>query len=106
VLAAGGAYFGALLVLAGWAQLVADAPPLRLAGIPLPAVVQPLLVWAAPAVPTGLLLLFLNRRVRAIGPLLLAFFVPAFAGAYAAFALILQLRFYEGIPGGMDRDQG
>lgn len=88
VLVAGGAYFGALALLAGWAQLVADTPPLQLAGFPLPAVVQPLLVWAGPAVPTGLLLLFLNRRVRTIGPLLLAFFVPALAGAYAAFALM------------------
>jgi hypothetical protein len=88
VWAAGTVFFGALAMLAVWAELVAQTPPLRLAGVPLPAVVQPLLVWAAPAVPTGLLLLFLNRRVRAIGPLLLACLLAGLAGAYAAFVLM------------------
>jgi len=73
-------YFGVLVLLGLYAEAVTDAPSLHVAGIPLPAIVQPLLVWAGPAVPTGILLLFLNRRVRAIGPLLLTVLLVALAG--------------------------
>lgn len=53
-------------------------------GIVVPPFAQPLLVWLMYALPTAYLLLFLNRHVRSIGPLLLVFMVIAATGAHLA----------------------
>ncbi len=53
-------------------------------GITLPAFAQPLFIWALFALPTVYLLLFLNRRVRSIGPVLLLFMLIAAAGSHFA----------------------
>lgn len=101
------AYFA---VLAGFALIVelGPTPPLDLSSIPalatpadgtawmsdlargvtLPAFAQPLFFWALYALPTVYLLLFLNRRVRSIGPVLLAFMLTAAAGAHLATVLM------------------
>lgn len=50
----------------------------------IPAFAQPLLVWLMYALPTGYLLLFANRRVRAIGPALLLMMLIAVAGIHLA----------------------
>lgn len=49
-----------------------------------PAFVQPLVVWVLFALPTVYLLLVLNRRVRAIGPVLLTSMLIAVAGVHLA----------------------
>jgi hypothetical protein len=97
------AYFAVLAILALIIEL-GPTPPLALSSIPalaepkpgtawmselaegvtVPAFAQPLFLWAMYALPTVYLLLFLNRRVRSIGPVLLAFMLFAAAGAHFA----------------------
>jgi hypothetical protein len=101
------AYFAVLAVLALIVGL-GPTPPLVLSSIPalatpapgtawmselaegviVPAFVQPLFFWALVVLPTVYLLLFLNRRVRSIGPVLLAFMLIVAAGSHLATVLL------------------
>ncbi|MFO1154826.1 MAG: hypothetical protein U1E42_14365 [Rhodospirillales bacterium] len=96
-------YFAVLAVFAGIVGL-GPTPPLVLSSIPslatpapgtqwmselakgvvVPAFAQPLMFWVLLTLPTVYLLLFLNRRVRSIGPLLLVFMLIAAVGSHLA----------------------
>ncbi len=74
-----------VLVLLGLGFTANGVPPLAVGGVTLPALVQPLFLWLITAAPGVFLLVFLNRRIRSIGPLLLVMMLIAVAGAQAAF---------------------
>ena len=46
---------------------------LTIAGVTVPGFFQPAVIWAIYALPSLYLLLFLNRTIRTIGPLVLVF---------------------------------
>lgn len=75
----GALYFGLVLAFAGWA--LARNPTLSAL-----AVAQFWLITNLPA--TLLLLAFLHRRIRAVGPLVLVFMVAALTGSQLAIALV------------------
>ena len=66
-----GVYVGGLVLLC-LGVAATGTPPLDVAGVRVPAWAQPLLHWALAALPSLLLLLLLNRRVRSVGPVLMA----------------------------------
>ena len=57
-----------------------DARPSSIGSVTFPAFANPILLWATFAVPSLFLLLFLNRTVRAVGPVLLIFGSLVFLG--------------------------
>ncbi|MBU0910190.1 MAG: hypothetical protein KKA54_14800 [Proteobacteria bacterium] len=57
-------------------------------GFSVPSVILPLYIWALFASPTMFLLLFLNRRVRNVGPLILVFMMITLGGVEMAQLLI------------------
>ena len=83
------AYFAAFLVLALWAASVPDFPELQFGGIELSArsTVTPSVMMRAWLVvngpPTLLVLLCLDRRVRAVAPLVLTLVTTAITGTWA-----------------------
>jgi hypothetical protein len=79
-------YFGGLLVLCVAASLVAD--PFTVAGIRVPGFLVPAFLWTVRAAPSLFLLLFLNRAVRAIGPVAFPFFAVALAGTYVSLEIL------------------
>ena len=94
------AYFAPLLVATLFA-LAAEAPPLR-SGDDVTALREAITpfdaakAWLlANAVPTVLLLLFLNRRVRAVGPLLLGLITIATSGVVLALLTVYTKQGYE-----------
>ena len=80
-------YLGGLLVLCCIAWL-RDTPDLALFGVTVPGFVQPGVLWAIDALPSLFLLLFLNRTIRAIGPLVLASVFVALLGSHLALTLL------------------
>ena len=54
----------------------------------LPAFFQPLLLWVLYALPSLILLLFLNKTIRTIGPLVLLFVFVVMLGNHVAFTLL------------------
>jgi hypothetical protein len=82
-------YFGGLLVLCALAWLI-GAPPLHLAplGLTLPGLLSPFVLWLVHAAPSLFLLLFLNRAVRAVGPLVLVFVLIALVGTHVALSIL------------------
>ena len=79
------ALYSLVLALVGLGVTSSGVQPLAVGGITLPAFVQPLFLWLITAAPGVFLLVFLNRRIRSIGPLLLVMMLIAVAGAQAAF---------------------
>ncbi len=78
------AYFSGLGLLCLWGGLFSKTPPLHLGSpidITLPAFAQPLFLWALDAPSSLFLTVFLNRRVRNVGPLILLFMTIAVSGA-------------------------
>lgn len=73
------AYFAGVLLLCTRIAL-GDTPPLQVGGVVLPPFFQGLVYWASSLGLTPLLLLFLNRTLRSIGPVLLALTLAATAG--------------------------
>ena len=61
-----------------------DSTPLQRGPVTFPAFASPALLWALYAAPSAFLLLFLNRAVRAIGPVLLIFAAFVFLGRHFA----------------------
>ena len=88
-------YFGILIALCT-RNAFREAPPVPfdLWGVTLPPFVQPLFVFAYNAGPTLFLLLFLNRRVRAIGPVLL---VPMIIVGIGGVAAMIGFSTYAGL---------
>jgi tetratricopeptide (TPR) repeat protein len=76
-------YFGILLAFCTRTAF-SEAPPLDVWGMTLSPFVQPLVVFALDAYPTLFLLVFLNRHVRAIGPVLLVLMIIVGIGGVAA----------------------
>jgi hypothetical protein len=80
-------YFGGLFVLCGVAWLIGTTD-VEVVGVTVPGIVQPFFLWLAEALPSLFLLLFLNRTIRSIGPLVLVFVFVVLFGSYAALALL------------------
>jgi hypothetical protein len=80
-------YFGVLAVICAVSEL-RGTPPLPLAGIMVPGFLQPLIIGLLNAAPSAFLLLFLNRTIRSIGPLVLVF---VFVLLWAAVAISMML---------------
>jgi hypothetical protein len=78
-------YFLVLLLLSLPIALSGDVGPLALGTLSLPPLLQPLFLWLVTALPGVFLLVFLNRRIRSIGPLLLVMMVIAVVGAHLPF---------------------
>jgi hypothetical protein len=76
-------YAGVLALLCLW-SVFTDSLPTRIGPVAFPAFANPALIWAIYAAPSAFLLLFLNRTVRAIGPLLLIFAALVFLGRHVA----------------------
>ncbi|MGH8727604.1 MAG: hypothetical protein ACREV9_05505, partial [Burkholderiales bacterium] len=91
-------YFVMLLSLGLWASSITDIPALKFGGIALPArssVTPPgmMKIWlVANGVPTVLMLLCLNRRVRAVAPLVLGFMTTAISGTLIAWVALFSPR--------------
>jgi hypothetical protein len=82
-----GGYFGGLLILCTIAQFVATEP-LVIGPATLPGFFSPVVLWAIEAVPFVFLLLFINRTIRTIGPLVLVFVFVILIGSHAATMLL------------------
>ncbi|WP_316224883.1 MULTISPECIES: tetratricopeptide repeat protein [unclassified Bradyrhizobium] len=80
------AYSGLLLVVCIRVAL-GDTPPLRMHDVMIPAVFQPLVFWGLEMLPTLFLLLFLNRSMRAVGPLVLVLMLSLTCGYYVGLAV-------------------
>ena len=83
-LATVGGYF-MVLALLSLGVAASGVQPMVIGGLSLPAVAQPLMLWLIKAAPGIFLLVFLNRRIRSIGPLLLVMMLVAALGAHAGF---------------------
>jgi hypothetical protein len=79
-------YFGVLGVMCVISML-RGITPLEIFGISIPGFAQPAFFWLLTAAPSGFLLLFLNRTIRSIGPLVLLFTFVMLLGSYLAVAL-------------------
>src|SRR5262245_33054023 len=77
------AYFAGLLLICTVVAL-GDTPPITMFGVTVPAFFQGLAFWASSLSFSPLLLLFLNRAVRSIGPALLAMMLVAMLGGTLA----------------------
>jgi hypothetical protein len=81
-------YLGGLAILCFVAWL-ADTPELSLgAYFSLPGFLSPAVIWGINAVPSAFLLLFLNRAIRAIGPLVIVFTTVALLGSHVALSIL------------------
>jgi hypothetical protein len=81
-------YLLGLLLLSLGLVAAGGAEAMAIGRITLPGPALPLLYWLITAAPGAFLLLFLNRRIRSIGPLLLVMMVVAVIGAHGAFLLM------------------
>jgi hypothetical protein len=80
-------YAGVLLVFCVLTWAV-DTPALEFAGLLVPGFFQPVIVWLLHASPSLFLLLFLNRTIRAIGPLVLLFVFVLLLGTQIAISIL------------------
>lgn len=80
-------YLAAWLVVCSRAAL-SDIQPLQLHGVRVASFFQPVVYAALTFLPTLFLLLFLNRRIRAIGPVLLTFMICVLFGAQSAYVVL------------------
>ena len=78
-------YCAGLLLLSLGMVASGGAVPMALGTLTLPAALLPLIYWLITAAPSAFLLVFLNRRIRSIGPLLLVMMLVAVIGAHGAF---------------------
>lgn len=81
-------YFGVLALICAVAEL-RGTPPLPLAGVTVPGFFQPIVIWLLSAAPSAFLLLFLNRTIRSIGPLVLVFVFVLLLGSHVTMTLML-----------------
>ena len=81
-------YLGVLAIICAVAEL-RGTPPLPMFGVTVPGFVQPAIIWLLNAAPSVFLLLFLNRTIRSIGPLVLLFVFVMLLGSHAATTLML-----------------
>lgn len=76
-------YFSVIAAIAVLAH-VRGFDAIQIGSLTLPGFFNPILLWAFEAAPSAFLLLFLNRAVRAIGPLVLLFVFVLLIGAHVA----------------------
>jgi hypothetical protein len=81
-------YLGVLALICLVAEL-RGTEPLPMFGVVVPGYVQPAIIWLLNAAPSAFLLLFLNRTIRSIGPLVLVFVFVMLLGAHAATTALL-----------------
>ena len=79
-------YLGVLAIICAIAEL-RGTEPLPMFGVMFPGFVQPAIIWLLNAAPSVFLLLFLNRTIRSIGPLVLLFVFVLLLGSHAATTL-------------------
>lgn len=77
------AYLAVLLALCTRMAFSATQP-LPVYGVTVPAVLQPVFALVTQAAPSLFLLLFLNRRIRAVGPIVIVLMIVACVGTLAA----------------------
>lgn len=82
-------YFVPLLAVSMLLAALGVTSPLGVGDMALPAVAVPLFLWLMYAAPTSFLLVFLNRRIRAVGPLLLVTIAIGLFGAHLANVLMM-----------------
>ena len=80
-------YLAGLVVLCAIAGF-AGTPALATFGVLVPGFLQPAMIWALYATPSLFLLLFLNRTIRTIGPLVLVFTFVLMVGSHVGFWLM------------------
>jgi hypothetical protein len=80
-------YFGVLAITGVLTELVGTRP-LPLAGLIVPGFFQPIVIWLTTAAPTAFLLLFLNRTIRSVGPLVLVFVFVMLLGGHVLISLM------------------
>jgi hypothetical protein len=85
-------YLGVVAVTCVIAELI-GTKPLSMFGVTFPGFVQPAIIWLVNAAPSVFLLLFLNRTIRSIGPLVLVFVFVLLLGSHAAITLMT----FEGV---------
>lgn len=90
-------YFGVLLALCVIAGLVGTQSH-STDGVTIPGFTLPLALWVIYATPSLFLLLFLNRTIRAIGPLVLVFAFVLVLGANLMLTLILSPAVVDSLP--------
>jgi hypothetical protein len=76
-------YAGVIVLFCLW-SVFTDSRPSSIATVTFPAFANPIVLWAIYAAPSIFLLLFLNRTVRAVGPVLLIFGSLVFLGWHLA----------------------
>src|SRR5215831_779508 len=76
-------YIGVIVLFCVW-SVFTDSRPSSIATVTFPAFANPILLWGIYAAPSIFLLLFLNRTVRAVGPVLLIFAFLVFLGWHIA----------------------
>jgi hypothetical protein len=81
-------YLG-VLALIGVISELRGTPPLPLAGVIVPGFFQPIVIWILNAAPSAFLLLFLNRTIRSVGPLVLVFVFVLLLGSHVTMSLML-----------------
>ncbi len=81
-------YFGVLAIICAVAELLGTTP-ITLGGISIPGFLQPAFIWLLNAAPSCFLLLFLNRTIRSIGPLVLLFVFILLLGSHVAVSMLL-----------------
>ena len=80
------AYFAPLVIICFWVSTSSAGAPLVISGgITVPAYLQPVLFWSIKASGSAFLLVFLNRRIRNVGPLILLFMAISLIGAQFVF---------------------
>ena len=81
-------YAGVIGLCCVWVAPGARSVATTIGGIEFPGFLNPVLFWAIVSAPSAYLLLFANRRVRAVGPVILAFTALLPVGSLLAIAVL------------------
>lgn len=86
------AYVAVLAGFCFWVGAFTATAPMKIGGgsgpsFTLPAFLQPLMVWVSLVWPSSFLLVFLNRRVRNVGPVIFLFMVFSIIGTQVTFSI-------------------
>jgi hypothetical protein len=81
-------YAGVIGLCCVWVAPGSRSAATTIGGIEFPGFLNPVLFWAIISAPSAYLLLFANRRVRAVGPVILAFTALLPVGSLLAMALL------------------
>jgi hypothetical protein len=90
-------YFGGILILCAIVGVV-GIPDVEVMGVTVPGFVQPMGFWLLYALPSLFLLLFLNRTIRAIGPLVLVVAFVLLIGSHLALNVLTLPPVLDSLP--------